>query len=360
VIRRLQALRFVAAALVLVGHTFMEAVQHGLALGSAERLTRLPWGVGVDVFFVISGFIIATASLDKPRGGESVIDFLAHRLIRVWPTYAFFTALMLAAVLLVPSFLRHATLSVSHTLASFVFLPWPRPGDGHLYPLLGQGWTLNYEMFFYLAFAAVLFLPARRRVPALVLSGIALIALGQFATLPPWLTFYSRPVIAEFLFGVLLSVAYRRFAPPPWFGFALIAAAVAFLAIVPIDTEVEWRSIGAGLPAAALVAGTLFSGMPGERLLGSRLLVLLGDASYALYLCHTFVVNAVLWLLLKLLGHAPTALFFFTAVVGSLIASVVTYWLVEQPFLRLLKPRYRALRARVPGRDARSGVAPLS
>jgi exopolysaccharide production protein ExoZ len=351
VIRRLQALRFIAAALVLIGHTFMEAVQHAMPLGAAAKLSALPWGIGVDIFFVISGFIITTASIDKPPTLSAVIDFIVHRVIRIWPAYAFFTGLMLVAVLLVPSFLRHAVLDPAYTIASFLFVPWPRPGDGRPYPLLGQGWTLNYEMFFYVSFALVLFLPRRMRVAALCLGGAALIALGQTIDLPLPLSFYSRPVIAEFLFGVVLSVAYRRLAPPPIAGLALIVAAIAFLAAVPIDTEVESRPIWAGLPAVAIVAGVLFSGRPGERLLGQPLLVLLGDASYALYLCHTFAVNAVLFVLLKLWAGVPTAIFFAAAVAASVIGSVIAYWVVEQPFLRLLKPRYRALRARFPGAE---------
>ncbi|WP_293883616.1 acyltransferase [Sphingomonas sp.] len=346
VILRLQSLRFVAAALVLVGHTLMEMVQHNLDEGALAAAQGVPWGIGVDIFFVISGFIITTASIQRPSTPGAVGDFLLHRIVRVWPTYAFFTALMVAATLAVPSFLKHARLDPQHIVASLTFVPWPRPDDGRYYPLLGQGWTLNYEMFFYVSFAVVLFLPARFRVLALWVGGMALIAAGQLFALPQPLAFYAHPVIAEFLFGVALSVGYRRLPGSPMLGLGLITAAIVFLSLVPVDTEVPSRALFAGIPAAAIVAGVLLLGQRGERVLGGRLPVLLGNASYALYLSHTFVVNAVLWVMMRIFHPVPPMLFLAVAFVGASVVSIVAYRLVEQPALRLLKPRVRALRWR--------------
>lgn len=343
-IRRLQVLRFFAALLVLVGHTLMEALQHRLPLGALAGLTNMPWGVGVDIFFVISGFIIATASIDRPEGLGAAGDFMMHRVIRLWPIYVFFTVLMLIAVLVVPGFLRHARLDGAWIVASFLFFPWPRPDDGRLYPVLGQGWTLNYEMFFYLSFAAVLLMPRRRRVATLFLAGGLLVVLGQLFTLPSPLAFYSRPVILEFLFGIAISLLYRRVPAHPLAGVVLIGSALAYLVLVPVDTEIPWRPLYAGIPAGAIVAGMLLLGEPGERVFGSPLLVLLGNASYALYLCHTFAINGTLWLAERILPSLSLAGFLILAIVSSLAASVITYGLVEKPFLRLLKPRYAALR----------------
>ncbi|MFZ2994728.1 acyltransferase family protein [Sphingobium sp.] len=345
-IRRLQTLRFVAAAAVLVGHSLMELAQHNIGRNMLAALGSLPWGMGVDIFFVISGFIIAHASLELPSAPGVTSKFILNRFIRVWPPYAFFTALMLIAVLAVPSFLKHARLDVEHIAASFAFLPWPRPDDGRYYPLLGQGWTLNYEMFFYLSFALTLLLPPRWRAALLCCAGGILVAAGQMWHLPQPLAFYSHPVIAEFIYGVLLSLVFRRVSDQPLWGGGLIALALLYIALVPIDTEVPSRALFAGLPAAMIVGGVLLLGSVGERMMGGSLPVLLGNASYALYLCHTFVVNAVLWIMLRLFNPPPPALFMIVTFISATAASVIFYRLFEQPCLRLLKVRISTRRTR--------------
>ena len=140
---RLQTLRFLAATAIVVRHVFMELEQHGIVFFGRDNVLAIPWGAGVDVFFVISGFVITFGAVDKGSSAGAAGDFIVRRLIRLWPTYAFFTALMLVAMAVVPAMLNHSTIDPAHTAASFAFIPWPEPGDGSFYPVLGQGWTLN-------------------------------------------------------------------------------------------------------------------------------------------------------------------------------------------------------------------------
>jgi peptidoglycan/LPS O-acetylase OafA/YrhL len=339
-IDRLQALRFLAACLVLVGHVVMELIQHHVVMGPLVVLTERSWGIGVDIFFVISGFIITYSTLDLPSKWESMRDFLVIRLIRIWPIYALFTALMLVAVLCFPKALNYTDLSVAHIFASLSFIPWPRPDDGRMFPLLGQGWTLNYEMFFYVNFALALLLPRHLRVVALSIGGIGLVALGTLAPLHGAIEFYSRPILVEFLFGVLLCVLYRRFPPKPLPGLLAMAAAIGLIVVLPTHSEGLIGLLTMGVPALLLVGGTLFLGEAGERTLGRPLLVLLGNASYALYLSHPFVVNAIL-LVWARLGWTSAPLLLAVTVVGAIAFSVIVYKLVEQPSLKFLKHSYR-------------------
>lgn len=346
-IGRLQALRFFAAGIVLVRHVFMEMDQHDLHVAGQDQWLDIPWGAGVDIFFVISGFIIFYGSGDKTAGGPSASDFFVRRLIRLWPTYALFSLLMLAAVLLAPSFLERSTLDGSFVAASFAFIPWPRPDDGAYYPLLGQGWTLNYEMFFYTCFALVLLAPPRFRVSALIAGGATLVVAGLLLPLPQPLAYYADPIILEFLFGVGIGVAYRRRAwVSPRAG--LFAIAVGFTALYLMKTQdaiAIHRVVAAGIPAALIVGGVLVLGRTGERVLGGRRLVTLGNASYAFYLSHTFVVNVCLLAWLKLHLGAPWVFFWF-ATLASVLASVVVYLLIEKPLLGAIQNRYFDLRMR--------------
>lgn len=338
-IQRLQALRFIAAALVLTGHVLMEMLQHEMKLGAITPLVDFPWGVGVDIFFLISGFIISHSALDNPRSLTSARKFILQRLIRIWPTYAMFTALMMVAVLLVPAFLAHNVLTLSYVIASFLFIPMPRPDDLRMFPVLGQGWTLNYEMFFYLAFTMALLLPVKLRAPVLWIGGISLILLGQYVALPQPLAFYADPIVGEFLLGILLSVMMKRLpAMPNGARLAIILAPVALFLLNSGD-ELP-RIVSLGIPAFLLVGGVLFLGEKGERLLGASWLVLLGNASYALYLSHTFAVNAVLLFWIKLHLAIP-ALFFLLTFVVAIVGSVLVYKLLEVPTLQFLKQRLK-------------------
>ena len=183
-LERLQALRFIAAAAIVVRHIFMELDQHGIAYEMRDAFAAVPWGAGVDVFFVISGFVITFGAVAKEPSARASGNFIVRRLIRLWPTYALFTVLMLVAMVFVPDVLEHPTIDPAHTAASFAFIPWPEPGDGHYYPVLGQGWTLNYEMFFYVCFAATMFAPPRYRAALLWTGGVALVVAGLIWRLP--------------------------------------------------------------------------------------------------------------------------------------------------------------------------------
>lgn len=169
VIANIQTLRFVAAGSVLLTHSADLLVPH------TSPFFRIPWAGGVDLFFVISGFImtwLTTGWFGQPHVAGR---FLLQRAIRIVPPYWFFTTLMVGAVLLASSHVKNTTLGAAQIATSYAFIPWPRPVDGRLNPLLSQGWTLNYEVFFYAAFSATLLL--KNGLRWLVLAFIALAVL---------------------------------------------------------------------------------------------------------------------------------------------------------------------------------------
>jgi exopolysaccharide production protein ExoZ len=295
----IQILRAFAALCVVVFHAESDAAVVGARLGTGfVRSDALPWLAGVDIFFVISGFIMVYASSRWFGSARAPRVFLAHRIVRIVPLYWATMIVYLAVVLLAPLLLNSEYLAPRFVIASFLFIPAARP-DGLVQPLYSLGWTLNYEMFFYALFAIAIRFPRRLSVPALIATLILLVLFGNaFAPLPQPLAFWSDPIILEFAFGMALGWASAEgfFLNRP----ARLAFALAGLALMAVDLSRPWelalpRPLAYGLPATFLVASAALAS-PERRSAENPLIrwgVVLGDASYALYLLHPFVIRAL-------------------------------------------------------------------
>ncbi|WP_338663475.1 acyltransferase [Pararoseomonas sp. SCSIO 73927] len=334
-----QYLRALAALMVVLYHARLQTDRLGLPLAGTDWLAG-----GVDVFFVISGLIMwVTTSLQPVRPAA----FLWRRAVRVVPLYWVLTAMLVAVSLVAPSLLRTARFDPAHTLASFLFLPWPHPAMGLPLPVLIPGWTLNYEMAFYLLFGLALLLPARARFWAVGAALALPVALAQLLPRPGLgLAFYGSTVVLEFWLGMALGrllLAGRM--PGPGASAALLALGFALLPLGWTLSEPLSRGLALGPPAALVVLGALGLEAAG-RVPSRRGPLLLGDASYALYLCHGTVLAALAeaWRRLPMPGGMGGTLLFLLVAAGACIAAgLVLYWLVEMPLRRAM--RGRAVRA---------------
>lgn len=331
-----QMLRAVAALVVAAGHVLHDAA--GLPGGAPSWIAAasgaLPWHAGVDIFFVISGFVIVHASARLFGGGwPAARRFLVRRLGRIVPLYWAATALFLMVQAASPGAVHGALGGVGWVAASFLFLPWPRP-DGLVQPVFGLGWTLNYEMLFYAVFA--LCVPLRRpaAIAAAVLALGLLVALAQVTALPGPLAFWSDPIVLEFLFGVLLAGSL----PLGWRlrGGARLALAAFGAALFCLDLSASLpRPLAFGLPALLLVAAAVL-GRPGAALpAAERVAVLLGDASYAIYLTHPFPMRALAIVWPRL--HLPAGLYPAVALAAILAVGLAVHVAVERPLMRRLR-----------------------
>ncbi|MEY9103377.1 peptidoglycan/LPS O-acetylase OafA/YrhL [Sinorhizobium fredii] len=176
-IRTIQYLRAAAALAVVVFHA-AEKTGHDFAVGAA----------GVDVFFVISGFIMWVISDRRPL---TPAKFIWDRIRRIVPIYWFATAVMIAGAL--AGLFPNLALTLDHVLASLFFIPFRSPSSGEIWPLLVQGWTLNFEMLFYAVFAASLLLPRHWRLPAIAGLFVALVTIGWVAPLEDALSLTLYP-----------------------------------------------------------------------------------------------------------------------------------------------------------------------
>ena len=352
-----QALRAAAALLVVVHHVQNDAAILAARSGTAfAPSTLLPWQAGVDVFFVISGFIIVHAA--RPLFGRAGAPrrFLAHRIARVVPLYWLVTSLYLGVALVVPGVLetgaRDGGPAVGGVVASYLFWPWARP-DGAVMPLYSLGWTLNYEALFYGLFVPCLLLPRRAAVAMVLALLIALALIGAGVALPLPFAFWANPIVLEFAFGVVIGLARAEGLRLPVPTRTILA--VAGLALLALAGDEGPRVIAWGGPAALLVAAAaLGRGAGATDGPWVKAAATVGDASYALYLVHPFASRALrefAWRAGLDVGPLP---FMLAAILVSVAASLAVHRWIERPLVRwsraFLEPVGRGLQAA----DARS------
>lgn len=320
----IQYLRGLAAILVVVFHASNNAYQFGMA--------------GVDIFFVISGFIMWTTTVGTAIGPA---DFMRRRLVRIVPLYWAMT-LFTAFVSLSPPGVG-LSVGVDHLVRSLLFLPAnvTQPGNPFLpSPVLGVGWTLNLEMYFYVIFAIGLLLPPRARIAliATVISTPVLLGVFLADRLPLELRFYTRPELLEFVAGVALGAAYVAGKTPRGGAAAAALGAASLLLVASGQPAVDFRALFWGLPALLLC----MAGLASEDLLRkrpSRVAKLLGDASYSIYLVHI----PMMAVLRKIFGWPSSEMhgMFENLVLAAFTVAgcVVAYFLFEKPVDRALRRR---------------------
>ncbi|SNB70839.1 Peptidoglycan/LPS O-acetylase OafA/YrhL, contains acyltransferase and SGNH-hydrolase domains [Rhodoblastus acidophilus] len=342
-----QILRGLAAAMVVVFHLGRMAQLRAGADGAAT----LVGAAGVDLFFVISGFIMAHTT----RNGLAPGDFLRRRLARIFPLYALATALAFALSFKTTAGGGGETLA--RLAASLAFFPTFSP-KGEIAPVFEPGWTLQYEAMFYAALALASALTPRNRL--VLLAAMLLGAVGAGALLSPRgaaLACWTSPLLLEFLAGCLIARLHDAgFAPPPRVAAAMIAlgagllCAGAALAAGAQFTQ-HWRWLVWGAPAAVIVAGVVALERTGVFARFASF-ARWGDRSYALYLTHPFVASLAGLALRDAHGAyaPPVALAAFAL---SLAVAAVVHARIEQPLARAFSPGAAARAVRVgPARAA--------
>jgi peptidoglycan/LPS O-acetylase OafA/YrhL len=332
----IQILRAIAALGVLIHHTAHEvATRTGVTIPFREFVVGAG---GVDLFFVISGFVMVYASerLFAQPGASRV--FFLRRLARIVPLYWTVTAILVSYVYVAHRIFPPPFITTEGVIASFLFIPWPLP-NGLMAPVHALGWTLNYEMFFYAVFALAIVLPRRGAVLAVTVLFLLLIAIGLTVPLPQPFAFWFSPIILEFCFGMLIALAWRdgMRLPRPAALVLIVAALAAYAASMVWGPFVAWRWLEWGVPGAMLVAAfTLVRDTPPAGP-AARFLGFLGDASYSLYLVHALVIPAVRRLMPTLDTPLMPWLYALVLVAASIAAACLSYLWFERPITRALQ-----------------------
>lgn len=333
----LQVLRGLAATLILLRHAFYEvSVISPMAFdASVSEFFR----VGVDIFFVLSGFIMVYISWGQ-TGAVAAKNFFLRRVIRIVPTYWFYTFVLLGVAMVIPQVLAKAEFVPVDFVKSLFFIPYINSA-GELQPFLAGGWTLNYEMYFYALFALCLFFPPRIGILLLSAWFVASTATGFFGIEGAAATFYSNMIVLEFLAGSLIGLLFvnnirlpRIFFPMgAVFVLASIAALVAFRQPILDMFGMAYPMMVVGILSVLLLALPRGS----ENVKMPRFGVFIGDASYSIYLSHAFGIGAVTQLVL--LAGLETALspWLILAVTAgvSLAGGCIAYLLIEKQLIAL-------------------------
>jgi peptidoglycan/LPS O-acetylase OafA/YrhL len=313
---------------------------------------KLEWDVGsrgVDVFFVISGFIIAYIGTSRPE------QFFLRRLIRVVPFYWAATLFVFGVVLIAPQVFRSTTASVPHLISSLLFVPHQL--NGEMLPTLQLGWSLNFEMFFYVTFALSLRAAGKRApiVSVVAIVSFVLLIHALAEDLHPITDFYSRPIVLEFCYGIGVFYAFdwcsrnkeRLLRFPALKQVLLAVLALNFVALVLLEHATHDRVpryLVAGIPSFFIVLSALLV----EKLYGvttkSKLLYLLGEASYIVYLIHPYIVFSVLRVLLHGKSGADLSMPVIVLVVAGLLAltsaiSIAIHLWFEKPLMAFLRAK---------------------
>lgn len=320
---------------------------HACPIGQAIMVGN----VGVDIFFVISGFLMWTITDDRQ---QSPFNFILHRLVRIAPLYWFVTSLLVVGAMVVPSAFPNLRFDLSFVLGSYLFVPMRPPGSSEtdpIWPVLVQGWTLNYEILFYALFALCLPLRARERAIALGVGIIGAVVNGlTYAGSSPVLISWSDPLMLEFLAGVLIAIAVRHgVAVSRAMGWLLVSVSLALLTAFEMSDIVSTRVIAWGLPAVLLVWGAIVLERTGP-VIDWRWLRLIGDSSYSLYLTHGLVLSVLGKLMYR------SWLFFVVGMVAAVIGGLVFYYFAERPLTKLAQRLVKRKPGRV-GAEAAGDIA---
>src|SRR5260221_10484644 len=270
-INNVQVLRAYAALSVAYFHLFTPAFNVGR--------------FGVDIFFVISGFIMSQVCFSRPD------HFLARRVIRIVPIYWIYTLALFILSVLSPALLKSITPSLPNLLRSLLFIPYVKE-NGLVNPLVPPGWTLNYEVYFYVLVAICI--PLFRSHLATVAASAVMLAIGaalRWTQSGPIAAFYADSIIGEFFLGVAAFWLWKCCPPGrPVASMLIPLILVAGLGLIiseyfQVDTRVPTGRFAAfSIPSLVLVLSSLL--LERSRRISSRILLLLGDASYSLYLSH--------------------------------------------------------------------------
>lgn len=295
-------LRAVAALMVVVLH-----VHTGIDL-MRPYAGDIGWlGGGVDIFFVISGFVMVKSTAGKPILSQ---EFFIRRCQRIVPLYWLATLVMMTAI----------EREFLFKFGSMFFIPMTKPGSGALEPVVEPGWTLNYEMFFYLLFAISLMTAEKCRFWALAAVLVSLAALSAIIPQNGILGFYTNPILLEFLFGMAIAKFSIR---GPMLLIPLGFAAMYFLHLLFGN-----RVVSLGLPAATIVIGAVGSE---HKVRSYRILNILGDASYSIYIFHLLALGIFVkhWAGFKLddVYFAPLAIVFVV------VLAITLHWFLERPII---------------------------
>lgn len=341
-LRTLQVLRGLAALIVVFGHVAMFVTERF----SVKPLPRFidAGGIGVDVFFCLSGFIMYYTSHGKIGVRGAAGEFLTRRLLRIYPLYWLVTFVALAVEVLDPRLVSSWKQGAGFVLKSLLLLPQ------NASPVISPAWTLVHEVKFYVIFGVLMVFPYRwARV------GVACWMAGSFAVLVmsllgiDWLSrslagravnYLWHPASLEFGAGILAAWVVLRVRTAAWLdvccllaGMMAVVVLMQFNAFFKPDTK-YFAVVLYAVPTFLLVLGATLVERRWQPAM-PRWLTFLGDASYSTYLTHYVLIPTLVWHAMPA-GASPALCTLLTCAfaIGLHVVGALTHWTLEAPMHR--------------------------
>ena len=325
-INSIQILRGIAALLVVYAHIEFLNVKVG--------------SFGVDIFFIISGFIIAYMV------NKDTSAFLYRRVVRIIPLYYSMTILTAALAIAKPAWFKHVIVNAETMLKSLLFIPYRLHGSG---PVLSLGWTLNLEMFFYfVTFLCILAFGQKKSIWACQVILTIVVIVSYFVRPDSYeVAFLSQGIILEFVLGTLLYYFWKK---NPFEHQAAAKAGLIFLGLLALpfmfyaDRYLEMeRFVKFGIPALLLTnAFLLMEPLIRKENRFFKTAILIGDSSYAMYLAHPFIIYAFIRLVFAKMPTDNIFIQFIELLItlaAVCIISILMHQWYEKPVMKLLRLR---------------------
>ncbi|SEW25141.1 acyltransferase family protein [Chitinophaga arvensicola] len=349
-INSIQLLR--AVAVILVVHVHAIDLQEAFAVSHQQKFFFLEnfGAIGVDLFFGISGFIISYVASNY-FGARDGADFLKKRFLRINPIYYVASVCYMVLFCLYDQF--YPLTAILYGWRDTIFMLPVLNSQKWLAPILVVGWSLSYEWWFYMLFFVLILFRTKYKtlllllvIPALVLAGV-LLKPTDFR-----LIFYTNPIMLEFLFGVIIFWLYRHAKVPVGIAWLLLAVGVggyiyniwhgfgniSELGSVTSGTGSMKRVWLWGLPSACILAGCIFLEKKDvwNRLWNNRPGLLIGDASYSIYLTHYtfFYLLAQIYARTGYFMNADVSI--IVHMVLAIAVGIFFYYKVERPLIKML------------------------
>jgi exopolysaccharide production protein ExoZ len=312
---------------------------------------------GVDIFFVISGFIMVYVSKPYIEGHKPVSDFVVRRILRIYPLYLIAIALTWLTNLYFVKYRGWSgfDLSLQRMLDAVLFIP-SLDEKRAVMPVVGVAWTLFYEMWFYLVFSIALMFFKRHVLPATtaILGAATLVAYWHGGTGAISL-FLQNPMVFEFIFGCAVGQMYLGGHLPKWPLWVFFGPALGLMLVHLLFLEDKWRWLSVGVSSALIVVGCL--ALEARRVKSwGKWWMIFGDASYAIYLFHMIFLYKGLMILMdkvqfKFLSGLATDVAVAASIASLIATGLIISLTIERPIRYWTQAGLRCL--------SRSSPAPL-
>jgi peptidoglycan/LPS O-acetylase OafA/YrhL len=313
----IQQLRGIAVLLVVLFHMTTKLRDNGLwDYGFSIGMS------GVDIFFTISGFIMMLIS-DRER---KFTTFIVKRAIRIYPVYLIVASVFIAVFYTFPGISNSHNLDKKFSLLNTLTL---FPIDNNIVMV---GWTLSYELFFYIVFALCMQLSLRKEISiplVILLSFIFGSAINN--------EFLSNTVIFEFVLGVFSYQIYKKSFLPKnaVMNLMVIGFSIGWMYFSPVGV----RFYDLGIPSFLIFNSYLIL----FRNASKGLLSMIGDASYSIYLTHLLSISAIFLIGHKFVGISNPTILYVSMLVTALISGVIFNLYVEKPIINYLNSKFKKL-----------------